>query len=79
MSDCIHHWIIAPADGGDSLGVCKLCGADKMFVNSTPEHDFDNIRSKDDVPPRLKAAIIAQLIGDANMASKESYDHTSKH
>lgn len=30
---CPHHWIIEPATGPTSLGVCKLCGAEKEFSN----------------------------------------------
>jgi len=30
---CAHHWIIEPATGTTSLGVCKLCSARKEFSN----------------------------------------------
>jgi hypothetical protein len=30
---CAHHWIIEPAMGATSMGVCKLCGAVKEFSN----------------------------------------------
>ena len=30
---CIHHWIIEPANGATSMGVCKLCGAEREFSN----------------------------------------------
>jgi hypothetical protein len=30
---CIHHWIIQPALGPTSKGVCKRCGAEKIFQN----------------------------------------------
>jgi hypothetical protein len=30
---CPHHWIIEPATGPTSMGVCKLCGAAKEFSN----------------------------------------------
>ena len=34
---CRHCWIIESADGPTSRGVCKLCGAEKEFLNSSPE------------------------------------------
>ena len=35
-TQCTHHWIIPPAMGSASLGVCKLCGETKSFKNSYP-------------------------------------------
>lgn len=31
---CSHYWIIEPAKGPTSKGVCKHCGAEKEFQNS---------------------------------------------
>ena len=31
---CAHHWVIEPARGARSAGVCKLCGARNDFANS---------------------------------------------
>jgi hypothetical protein len=33
----VHHWIIEAANGATSPGVCRLCGAEKEFVNTSPE------------------------------------------
>jgi hypothetical protein len=30
---CAHYWIIEPATGATSMGMCKLCGAEKEFSN----------------------------------------------
>lgn len=30
---CLHHWLIEPAEGPTSTGVCKLCGERKIFLN----------------------------------------------
>ena len=38
---CVHHWVIAAAQGRTSRGVCKLCGAKKRFTNSIPFSDHD--------------------------------------
>ena len=32
--DCQHHWVIEPADGPVSRGVCKLCHQVRAFENS---------------------------------------------
>jgi hypothetical protein len=34
-SNCIHHWIIDAPNGRESAGVCKHCGIEKGFSNST--------------------------------------------
>lgn len=31
---CRHHWIIESPNGATSRGVCRLCGAVKVFVNT---------------------------------------------
>ncbi len=36
---CSHHWIIETPNGPISMGICKLCGAKKEFMNS-PEIYF---------------------------------------
>ena len=35
--NCCHHWIIEPADGPTSKGICQLCGAEKEFYNCGPD------------------------------------------
>jgi len=32
---CRHHWLIESPQGPISMGMCKLCGAQKEFSNST--------------------------------------------
>jgi hypothetical protein len=34
---CIHHWLIEPATGPVSRGVCKFCGEQKDFFNILDE------------------------------------------
>lgn len=34
---CVHHWLIAEPNGRTSPGVCKRCGAKKVFYNSSPD------------------------------------------
>ena len=33
-SGCRHHWLIESPHGPISMGICKLCGAQKEFRNS---------------------------------------------
>ena len=44
---CNHHWLIEPAIGPTSKGVCKLCGAEKEFNNiiddSIPKNDIASL------------------------------------
>ena len=44
---CSHHWLIEPAIGSTSKGVCKLCGAEKEFYNiiddSVPKNDIASL------------------------------------
>jgi len=35
--DCIHYWLIEPAAGPTSSGVCRFCGAQREFHNTFPE------------------------------------------
>lgn len=42
VSTCRHHWKIASPNGATSRGVCKYCGAERDFPNSTNESVWDN-------------------------------------
>ena len=43
---CPHHWIIEPAKGATSKGVCRLCGAVKSFNNSMDYDVFKTLPSQ---------------------------------
>ena len=34
---CRHHWLIESPEGPTSMGICKLCGAQKEFRNSVTD------------------------------------------
>ncbi|KPJ48208.1 MAG: hypothetical protein AMJ38_05815 [Dehalococcoidia bacterium DG_22] len=34
---CRHHWLIESPQGPTSMGICKLCGAQKEFRNSASD------------------------------------------
>ena len=31
--DCTHHWVIDSPNGPQSKGMCKVCGAEREFMN----------------------------------------------
>ena len=35
--ECKHHWIIEPATGPISVGVCEFCHESREFKNTIPE------------------------------------------
>jgi hypothetical protein len=41
---CIHHWVIDSADGAESQGSCKHCGAKRGFANSLESEGWGAIR-----------------------------------
>ena len=38
---CRHHWMIEPANGPTSIGICRNCREIKEFTNSVSELDRD--------------------------------------
>lgn len=41
-TDCLHYWIIEPAAGPTSLGVCRKCGEEGAFKNYVEGNSFGN-------------------------------------
>ncbi len=39
--ECRHHWRIAPPDGTTSRGICKHCGAQRDFPNTTDSNAWE--------------------------------------
>src|ERR1700730_11351252 len=39
---CRHPWKIAPPNGATSMGVCKVCGEEREFRNSSADSIWDN-------------------------------------
>lgn len=42
IAECRHHWKIDAPNGATSMGVCKRCGTEREFANSTSESIWDN-------------------------------------
>lgn len=39
---CRHHWLIEVPNGPTSRGVCKRCGAERVFRNSSEDYIWDH-------------------------------------
>lgn len=53
---CCHHWVIEPADGPISLGVCRKCSESREFRNSIVDVERDN---NDDTPAGSPTSVSA--------------------
>ena len=40
---CQHHWLIESPNGPVSMGVCRLCGAEREFHNYTEISSFGGV------------------------------------
>ena len=50
---CTHHWMIEPADGRTSVGVCKYCGEWREFENYVVVDSWVDDIFKIPSPPRI--------------------------
>ena len=51
---CCHYWMIQPADGPVSLGVCQFCFETREFKNSIDDWTYDKPSGeRDTVEPTL--------------------------
>ena len=55
-SQCQHHWLIGMASGPKSVGVCRICGAERLFKNALDRVEWDNSESTSTVTPRISVA-----------------------
>ena len=53
---CCHHWVIEPAEGPTSLGVCRKCSESREFRNSIVDVERDK---NDDAPAGNPASVSA--------------------
>lgn len=44
--DCAHRWQIAPPSGAFSKGICRKCGAERIFPNSSEASTFGYGRTR---------------------------------
>ncbi len=48
IDSCPHHWVIQEADGPQSAGICRLCGAVKEFNNYLEASYWGDDKSRKD-------------------------------
>lgn len=53
IKTCSHHWLIEPALGPTSEGICKFCGEKRTFLNivedDKPKSDLTRLFGSDDL------------------------------
>ncbi len=42
VPECLHHWVIEPAEGPTSEGVCQKCAEVKTFANYVEQNTWSN-------------------------------------
>ena len=47
IQGCAHHWVIQPAMGPSSQGVCQICGESKDFQNYVEAASWGDSRHSD--------------------------------
>ena len=55
-SQCQHHWMIDVAGGPESRGVCRICGAERLFKNALDRVEWDNGEFTSAVAPGISVA-----------------------
>ena len=58
-SECRHHWLIDVAGGPKSRGVCRICGAERLFKNALDSAEWDNSDSTYASAPRVTVAAVS--------------------
>ncbi|MEX1194847.1 MAG: hypothetical protein WD904_07845 [Dehalococcoidia bacterium] len=73
---CQHHWKIASPRGAMSQGVCKRCGEEREFRNSTTDYvwDDDSGENKGYTPWRGSRTAVKHVEDDEIAASGASRD-----
>lgn len=51
-STCQHHWYIATPAGSTSKGICRRCGEEREFRNSTTDYVGDGVSGGSGTPWR---------------------------
>ena len=41
LEGCAHHWVIDSPSGPTSIGICKLCGDEQEFQNSSSDAGWE--------------------------------------
>ncbi len=57
---CCHHWVIQPATGPVSPGLCQICGESREFKNYVEASTWGD----DKGASRTRNAVVAETVGD---------------
>jgi hypothetical protein len=57
VNTCAHHWVIQPAMGPSSPGICQICGETKDFQNYVEAASWGDSRHTDRSEESSKEAI----------------------
>ena len=68
VSQCSHYWLIDAAGGPTSMGVCRLCGAERQFKNYLDNAPWDN----DESVTRDPVQAVASSVGSVDEVEEES-------
>jgi hypothetical protein len=52
---CKHYWLIEPANGSTSKGICKKCGNEQVFANGKVDTQCSTERIKNRITKRSLA------------------------
>ena len=56
---CRHHWLIQPADGPTSNGVCRICGETREFKNYVETATWGDTRLMPSPAPVTQQVILS--------------------
>ena len=68
---CMHYWVIQPADGPVSPGVCQTCGETREFKNYVEGAAWGDSRLSNRSGGEEAKAISRVAVGDPDSAEQE--------
>ena len=75
---CAHHWVIEPAMGARSAGVCKLCGARNDFANSDRSQAAGPGLQPPDLGGRRRGRYSERVLLSVSTAQRTSYRRSAE-
>ena len=76
---CAHHWVIEPAKGARSAGVCKLCGAARNdFANSDRSQAAGPGPQPPDLDDRRRGRYTERVLLSVSTAQRTSYRRSAE-
>ena len=75
---CAHHWVIEPARGARSAGVCKLCGARNDFANSDRSQAAGPGPQPPELGDRRRGRYMERVLLSVSTAQRTSYRRSAE-